>query len=73
MYNFRLDWSDGTGESHLKIEWSCPSLTRQVIPQSYLRSIERVEGIPSIPGKSTVETFSTTSIAGEIYSMTMQS
>ena len=42
-------------------------MPREVIPQSYLLSPERVQGIMSIPGKSTVETFSEASIAGKIY------
>ena len=73
IYYFVLEFADGGGEAHLKAEWSSPSIPKEVIPQSQLLSPEPVKGVPSIPEKSTVVTFSTSSIAGNIYEMTMQS
>jgi len=81
FYDIKLEFKEGSGGAHWYLYWESSSIGKAIIPIGYLWSPERVgDDVNTVE----VQTFShpsncifssnpTTNIAGEVYSVTMQS
>jgi len=81
FYDIKIEFAEGGGNAHWYLYWASPWIGMAIVPSGYLWSPQRVgDNVNtvevqtfSLPNKCTFSSAPTTHIAGQVYSVTVQS